>query len=57
MLGLMRHPDDGVHITHANGRPLSTEQLVSQLKDWCERAEKSGVTPLVEFSHRLRSYA
>jgi stearoyl-CoA desaturase (Delta-9 desaturase) len=36
---------------------LSTEQLVTQLKDWCERAEKSGVVPLVEFSHRLRSYA
>jgi stearoyl-CoA desaturase (delta-9 desaturase) len=36
---------------------LNTEQLVSQLKDWCERAEKSGVEPLVEFSHRLRSYA
>ena len=36
---------------------LNTEQLVSQLKDWCERAEKSGVPPLVEFSHRLRSYA
>jgi stearoyl-CoA desaturase (delta-9 desaturase) len=36
---------------------LNTEQLVSQLKDWCERAETSGVTPLVEFSHRLRSYA
>ena len=36
---------------------LSTEQLVSQLKDWCERAEKSNVPPLVEFSHRLRSYA
>jgi stearoyl-CoA desaturase (delta-9 desaturase) len=36
---------------------LSTEQLVNQLKDWCERAEKSNVPPLVEFSHRLRSYA
>jgi stearoyl-CoA desaturase (delta-9 desaturase) len=36
---------------------LSTEQLVHQLTDWCERAEKSGVAPLVEFSHRLRSYA
>jgi stearoyl-CoA desaturase (delta-9 desaturase) len=36
---------------------LNTEQLVHQLKDWCERAEKSGVAPLVEFSHRLRSYA
>jgi stearoyl-CoA desaturase (Delta-9 desaturase) len=36
---------------------LSTEQLVGQLKDWCERAEKTNVLPLVEFSHRLRSYA
>jgi stearoyl-CoA desaturase (delta-9 desaturase) len=36
---------------------LSTEQLVHQLKDWCERAEKSNVAPLVEFSRRLRSYA
>ncbi len=36
---------------------LSTEQLVSQLKDWCDRAEKSGVPPLVDFSRRLRSYA
>ena len=36
---------------------LNTEQLVAQLKEWCERAEKSGVAPLVEFSHRLRSYA
>jgi stearoyl-CoA desaturase (Delta-9 desaturase) len=36
---------------------LNTEQLVTQLKDWCERAEKSGVAPLVEFSRRLRRYA
>jgi stearoyl-CoA desaturase (delta-9 desaturase) len=36
---------------------LNTEQLVQQLKDWCERAETSGVPPLVEFSRRLRSYA
>jgi stearoyl-CoA desaturase (delta-9 desaturase) len=36
---------------------LNTEQLVHHLKDWCERAEKSNVAPLVEFSHRLRSYA
>ena len=36
---------------------LNTEQLVTQLKDWCERAEKSGVVPLVEFSRRLRCYA
>jgi stearoyl-CoA desaturase (delta-9 desaturase) len=36
---------------------LNTEQLVHQLKDWCERAEKSGVVPLMEFSRRLRCYA
>jgi stearoyl-CoA desaturase (Delta-9 desaturase) len=36
---------------------LSTEQLVNQLKDWCERAEKTNILPLVQFSHRLRSYA
>ena len=35
----------------------STEQLVRQLQDWCERAEASGVRPLVEFSRRLRCYA
>jgi len=36
---------------------LNTEQLVHQLKDWCERAETSGVAPLVDFSRRLRCYA
>jgi len=36
---------------------LTTEQLVAQLKDWCERAEKSNVEPLVNFSRRLRRYA
>ena len=36
---------------------LNTEQLVHQLKDWCDRAEKSGVAPLVDFSRRLRCYA
>jgi stearoyl-CoA desaturase (delta-9 desaturase) len=36
---------------------LSTDQLVHQLKDWCERAEKSDVPPLVDFSRRLRCYA
>jgi len=36
---------------------LTTDQLVHQLTDWCERAEKSGVEPLVDFSRRLRSYA
>jgi stearoyl-CoA desaturase (delta-9 desaturase) len=35
----------------------STEQLVRQLEDWCARAEASGITPLQEFSRRLRSYA
>jgi stearoyl-CoA desaturase (delta-9 desaturase) len=36
---------------------LNTEQLVHQLKDWCDRAETSGVAPLVDFSRRLRCYA
>jgi stearoyl-CoA desaturase (delta-9 desaturase) len=36
---------------------LTTEQLTAQLKDWCERAEKSNVEPLIAFSRRLRSYA
>jgi stearoyl-CoA desaturase (delta-9 desaturase) len=36
---------------------LNTEQLVGQLKDWCERAEQSGVPPLADFSRRLRCYA
>ena len=35
----------------------STEQLVRQLQDWCQRAEASGVGPLAEFSRRLRCYA
>jgi len=35
----------------------SREQLVRQLQDWCQRAEASGIRPLVEFSRRLRSYA
>src|SRR2546421_9686107 len=35
----------------------SKEQLLRQLQDWCLRAEASGVAPLVDFSHRLRSYA
>jgi len=36
---------------------LSTEQLVTQLKEWCERAEQSGIESLAQFSRRLRSYA
>jgi stearoyl-CoA desaturase (delta-9 desaturase) len=35
----------------------SRDQLVSQLQDWCRRAEASGIAPLAEFSVRLRSYA
>src|SRR5882672_11032345 len=35
----------------------SKEQLLHQLQDWCHRAEASGVRSLVDFSHRLRSYA
>ena len=33
------------------------EQLLSQLEDWCHRAEKSGITPLRDFSRTLRRYA
>jgi len=36
---------------------LSTEQLVQQLRDWCDRAESSGIDALAEFSQRLRRYA
>jgi len=40
------------------GRSTATrEQLVSQLQEWCRRADASGIQPLVEFSQRLRSYA
>jgi stearoyl-CoA desaturase (delta-9 desaturase) len=40
------------------GRSAATrDQLVRQLQDWCQRAEASGLRPLVEFSERLRRYA
>ncbi len=35
----------------------SKEQLLSQLEDWCHRAEKSGIAPLRDFSRTLRCYA
>ena len=35
----------------------SSEQLLTQLQDWCKRAEESGVRALQDFSRRLRSYA
>ncbi len=38
--------------SHASG-----EQLVRQLQDWCQRAEATGIRPLVEFSRGLRCYA
>ncbi|MHB1101158.1 MAG: DesA family fatty acid desaturase, partial [Burkholderiales bacterium] len=35
----------------------SKEHLVSQLEDWCHKAEASGIAQLKAFSRRLRSYA
>lgn len=35
----------------------SSEQLLKELQDWCQRAEASGVRQLQEMSLRLRSYA
>jgi stearoyl-CoA desaturase (delta-9 desaturase) len=45
-------------LTDIWGRSLATrEQLVTQLQDWCQRAEAAGIGPLTEFSRRLRQYA
>jgi stearoyl-CoA desaturase (Delta-9 desaturase) len=55
-----------LHITHSMREELSrlwerstltSEQLVNQLKDWCDRAERSNVPQLAAFSRRLRCYA
>ena len=35
----------------------SRDQLVRQLQEWCQRAEATGIRPLVEFSRGLRCYA
>ncbi|KND58578.1 Fatty acid desaturase Delta-9 fatty acid desaturase [Candidatus Paraburkholderia schumanniana] len=35
----------------------SREQLVTQLQDWCHRAEESGIKALQDFALRLRHYA
>ncbi|GAA4339455.1 fatty acid desaturase [Pigmentiphaga soli] len=35
----------------------SSEQLMRDLQDWCNRAQQSGIARLEEFSARLRSYA
>jgi stearoyl-CoA desaturase (delta-9 desaturase) len=34
----------------------SSEQLVRQLQDWCQRAENSGIEALSQFSIKLRRY-
>jgi stearoyl-CoA desaturase (Delta-9 desaturase) len=36
---------------------VSSEQLVKQLEDWCQRAEASGIAQLAQFSRHLRAYA
>ena len=35
----------------------NSDQLLDQLRDWCARAEASGIRSLQQFSLRLRSYA
>jgi stearoyl-CoA desaturase (Delta-9 desaturase) len=35
---------------------VSGEELIRHLQDWCQRAETSGIRPLIDFSQRLRSY-
>lgn len=36
---------------------VSSEQLVKQLEDWCQRAEASGIAQLAQFSRHIRAYA
>ena len=35
---------------------MSNEALVRQLREWCVRAEASGIEALQQFSARLRGY-
>ncbi len=35
---------------------VSNERLVAELRDWCTRAEASGIAALAEFSARLRAW-
>jgi stearoyl-CoA desaturase (delta-9 desaturase) len=35
---------------------VSNDQLVRQLREWCAKAEASGIEALQEFSARLRGY-
>ena len=37
-------------------RSLSAEQMLAQLREWCARAEKSGIVPLAAFAQDLRGY-
>lgn len=54
-----------LHTVHEHRRQLmrvwqqanvSNERLVTDLKEWCARAEASGIAALEEFSARLRGY-
>jgi len=37
-------------------RSASREKLLALLQDWCQRAEKTGIQALQDFSHTLRGY-
>jgi len=37
-------------------RTASKDELLQAMREWCRRAEASGIAALEEFSHRLRSY-
>ncbi len=65
-IGAGRRDAHILETVHSMGRELPTlwersaaskEQLVQRLQDWCRRAETSGISPLVEFSQKLRCYA
>ncbi len=53
-LGVLAEPEVYVEIS---GSTASSEQLVRQLQDWCQRAEASGIEALSQFSVKLRRYA
>jgi len=65
-LGVVIHASPVLHTAYTLRQELaviwqrstaSKEHLVSQLEDWCHRAENSGIIALQEFSQRLRCYA
>ncbi|MEQ8495659.1 MAG: transposase, partial [Gammaproteobacteria bacterium] len=37
-------------------RSMSRENLLALLQDWCQRAEKTGIQALQDFSRTLRGY-